>query len=77
MKIYKWFWTHEGFCWRRKNYVILKPTETCIVWKLRRIGGESGCQKVEREDNYKTEKEAFLAGNKAVKSNKHKNTQAK
>jgi len=68
MKLYKLFWTNEGIGWCRKNYIILKPTGNSKNWKLRRMRGEPGMQTVEREDNFKTEKEAFKAGNKAVKA---------
>lgn len=70
IKWYKLGWSNEGIGWVKKNYFILKPTNLTIYWKLRLIGGKPGQQTIEREDNFTTEKDAFQAGNAALKAQK-------
>lgn len=70
IKWYKFGWTEEGFGWRRKNYFILKPDVTDTFWKVRKVNGIVGMQKVEMEDNMYSEKDAFQFANNSIRASK-------
>ena len=72
MKLYKLFWTHEGFCWRRGDFQIHKPKKGVGPWKLRLVGGKAGKQLSEHEGDHYSERTAFKAGNKAIRESKKK-----
>jgi hypothetical protein len=67
MKLYRFFWTKEGFLWRRWNYVILPPKGSRTTWEVRRIYGEPGAQKEEKEGSFNTERKAFVFANRVIR----------
>jgi len=73
-KLYKIGWTNEGILWRKGDFCILKPTrpaDSChpsSLFCFRKVGGESGKQLLEYEENFMNEKEAFEWGNHVVRN---------
>jgi hypothetical protein len=74
MKLYRLFWTEEGFMWRRGSAQIQKPKSTDKVkrWRVRIIGGKPGKALELTEGDYFTERKAFRAGNRLFRKLRRK-----